>query len=298
MRDDRPPPESRRSGSAVRRTCSTLFCKDAESSEVQLLYGNQYLSFEQDDEGVTTRVLDQTSNREFAVRSRYLVGCDGARSAVREQLGIAMHGQGALTHTTNVIFRCANFNELHDKAPGYRYMLVGTEGTWGTIVALNGADQWRMSIIGNALERRRYDSNELKAFAFEALGREFELEILSVLYWTRSELVAERYRNRRVFICGDACHLTSPTGGLGMNTGIGDAIDLSWKLCASLEKWGGENLLQSYEIERQPVAKRVTRFATGNLRIMRNIPSCERFSIQAPKAQKQEQSWVRSLAKV
>lgn len=288
MRDDRPPPESpQKRERCPQNMFDPILQKFAKSRlEVQLLYGHRFLSFEQDDDGVTTWVLDQTSNREIAVRSRYLVGCDGARSAVREQLGIAMHGQGVLTHTTNVIFRCANFNKLHDKAPGYRYLFVGTEGTWGTIVALNGADQWRMSIIGNALERRHFNENELKAFAYKALGREFDLEILSVLFWTRSELVAEQYRNRRVFICGDACHLTSPTGGLGMNTGIGDAMDLSWKLWANLEKWGGENLLQSYEIERKPVAKRVTRFSTGNLRIMRDIPNCEKILDAGPEGAK------------
>lgn len=279
MREDRPPPESpQKRERCPQNMFDPILQKFAKSQPaVQLLYGHQFLSFEQDDHGVITKVLDLTSSREIAVRSRYLVGCDGARSVVREQLGIAMHGKGVLSHTTNVIFKCPNFNALHDKTPGYRYMFVGSEGTWGTIVAINGTDQWRMSIIGNALERRRYDERELKALAYKALGREFDLEILSALFWTRSELVAEQYRDRRVFICGDACHLTSPTGGLGMNTGIGDAVDLSWKLSANLDQWGGENLLQSYEIERRPVAKRVTRFSTGNLRIMRDVPSSEKI---------------------
>ncbi len=240
---------------------------------VELRYHHELRSFEQDRDGVNAVLVDLKTAREFVVRSRYLVGCDGGHSTVRERLGIAMHGKGVLTHTTNVIFRCDNFNELHDKAPGYRYMFVGPEGTYGTIVAINGRAHWRMSIIGSAEQRHRYDDAEIKAFAQRMMGKPFDLEILSVLRWTRSELVAERYHDGRVFLAGDACHLTSPTGGLGMNTGIGDAVDLSWKLAAALEGWAGPALLSSYDLERKPVAERITRFSTGNLQIMKQVPT-------------------------
>jgi hypothetical protein len=196
---------------------------------------------------------------------------------VREQLGIAMHGKGVLTYTTNVIFRCPEFNQLHDKQPGYRYMFVGPTGTWATIVAINGRDNWRMSIIGNA-DKVLHTDDELKAFAHKALGRPFDLEILSVLRWQRAELVAERYHEGRVFIAGDACHLTSPTGGLGMNTGIGDAVDLSWKLAAALEGWGGPALFDAYDIERKPVGTRITRFSTSNLETMKKVPSSDKIA--------------------
>jgi 2-polyprenyl-6-methoxyphenol hydroxylase-like FAD-dependent oxidoreductase len=244
----------------------------------RILYRHNFLSFEQDADGVTAKVVDLDSNREFTIRARYLVGCDGAKSRVRDQLGIAMHGKGLLTYTTNFIFRCPEFNRLHDKQPGYRYMFVGPNGTWATIVAINGRDHWRMSIIGNAQEKPRYTDEQLKAFAHKALGRPFDMEILSVLYWQRAELVAERYHDGRVFVCGDACHLTSPTGGLGMNTGIGDAVDLSWKLAAVLEGWGGPVLLDSYDIERRPIATRITRFSTSNLETMKQVPSSDRIA--------------------
>lgn len=238
---------------------------------VSLEYGHRLLSFEQDEHGVESKVQD-AGGEQIVVRSKFLVGCDGGRSTVREQLGIAMHGRGVLTHTTNVIFRCPDFNRLHDKQPGYRYMFVNSTGVWATIVAINGNDQWRMSIIGNAHEDTEYDEAQLKQFAHAAVGRPFELDILSVLRWTRIEQVADSYGSGRVFIAGDACHLTSPTGGLGMNTGIGDAVDLSWKLAAYVEGWGGRALLDSYEVERRPVAIRITRFSTSNLEIMQQVP--------------------------
>ncbi|RKP56574.1 FAD-dependent monooxygenase [Pararobbsia silviterrae] len=243
---------------------------------VELRYRNRFESFVQDDTGVTVIALNPAGER-YQIRCKYLVGCDGGRSAVREQLGIGMQGRGLLTHTVNVVFRCADFNQRHDKRPGYRYMFVGPDGTWATIVAINGSDQWRMSIIGNAQIKPDYTQDEIVAIAHRLMGAPFPMEILSTLNWARMELVADTYQNARVFLAGDACHLTSPTGGLGMNTGIGDAVDLSWKLSANLEGWGGQALLDSYTVERRPVAQRITRFSTGNLSVMRDAKSDPRL---------------------
>jgi len=274
MQDDRPPPESpQKRERCPQNMFDPILQKFARSRPgVSLRYGQRLLDFEQDAEGVTATVEHAATGVKTVYRARYLVGCDGGRSTVREQLGIGMQGKGVLTHTTNVIFRCAGFNALHDKVPGYRYMFVGAQGVWATIVAINGKDQWRMSIIGTADERKVYGDDELKAFAHRAVGRVFELEILSILRWTRIEQVADAYGRDRVFIAGDACHLTSPTGGLGMNTGIGDAVDISWKLSACLEGWGGPALLASYGIERRPIAHRITRFSTSNLEVMQQVP--------------------------
>jgi hypothetical protein len=109
---------------------------------------------------------------------------------------------------------------------------------------------------------------EVRACVARAVGRAFDFEILSVVPWVRRQLVADRYARGRVFICGDACHVMSPTGGFGMNTGIQDAVDLAWKLEATVRGWGGPQLLQSYETERRPVALRNVAEATGNLKRM------------------------------
>jgi 2-polyprenyl-6-methoxyphenol hydroxylase-like FAD-dependent oxidoreductase len=278
MRDDRPPPESpqKRERCPQNMFDPILQRFAAAQAGTTLRYRHRLLAFEQDADGVTSRIADSASGEQMIVRSRFLVGCDGGRSTVREGLGIGMDGKGVLTNTTNFIFRCADFNKYHDKAPGYRYMFVGATGVWGTIVAINGSDQWRMSIIGDAKDRPAYTEDDLRAFAHRAMGREFPLEILSILRWTRIELVADRYGSGRVYIAGDACHLTSPTGGLGMNTGIGDAVDLSWKLSACLQGWGGPQLLASYGIERRPIAKRITQFSTGNLQIMKDVPHSDK----------------------
>jgi 2-polyprenyl-6-methoxyphenol hydroxylase-like FAD-dependent oxidoreductase len=211
-------------------------------------------------------VLDHISGRREELRARYVVGCDGAASRVRELLGIEMLGTPVLTNTTNVIFRDPDLVLRHDKGRAYRFIVIGTEGTWATIVAINGNDRWRMSIVRSP--RGGMSREEIGDAIRRAVGRDFPFEILSVTNWTRRELVAERYHAGRVFIAGDAAHVMSPTGGFGMNTGIGDAVDLSWKLEALLAGWGGPALPDSYTTERRPIAERNVREASGNLERM------------------------------
>jgi len=243
----------------------------ASQKNVALRYRTRLVSFTQNADLVTAVVEKAETGAREEILARYIVGCDGARSLVRETLGIAMQGNPVLTYTTNVIFRCPHLLSLHDKGKAYRHIFIGPEGTWATIVAINGRDEWRFSIIGGA-EQRDYTTDDIKAAIRRAVGRDFDFEILSVLPWVRRELVAERYRDARGFIAGDATHVMSPTGGFGMNTGIQDVVDLSWKLAAVIEGWGGEGLLDSYSSERQPIGTRNVTEASGNLRRMLSVP--------------------------
>ena len=243
----------------------------ASQKNVALRYRTRLVSFTQNADLVTAVVENAETGAREEILARYIVGCDGARSLVRETLGIAMQGNPVLTYTTNVIFRCPHLLSLHDKGKAYRHIFIGPEGTWATIVAINGRDEWRFSIIGGS-EQRDYTTDDIKAAIRRAVGRDFEFEILSVLPWVRRELVAERYRGGRGFIAGDAAHVMSPTGGFGMNTGIQDVVDLSWKLAAMIEGWGSDGLLDSYSIERQPIGTRNVTEASGNLRRMLSVP--------------------------
>jgi 2-polyprenyl-6-methoxyphenol hydroxylase-like FAD-dependent oxidoreductase len=237
------------------------------SGLAQLHYQTELLGFEEHDDHVVARLRNVETGAEKVTTARYLVGCDGGASTVREALGIKMSGEATLTFTTNVVFRCDGLEALHHLKPAYRYIFIGPEGTWATLVAINGYDQWRFSLVGDQT-RRTPSEEEVRAAIWRAVGKEFDFEILSMLPWVRRQLVAESYGSRRVFLAGDAAHLTSPTGGFGMNTGIQDAVNLSWKLAGVLQGWGGETLLQSYEIEQRPVAIRNVTEATENLRRM------------------------------
>jgi 2-polyprenyl-6-methoxyphenol hydroxylase-like FAD-dependent oxidoreductase len=267
MGEDKPPQQSPQ----IRERCpqnmfDPILGKFAKSFEcVTMMYRHRFASQAQDEQGVSVVIEDLEKGGTKTLRARYLVACDGASSSVRRDLDITMLGNPALTYTTNVIFRCDGFEKVHGRKIGYRFIFIGTEGTWATIVAINGRDQWRFSIIQSGDGSRALSENEVRAAIRKAVGADFEYEILSTVPWTRRELVADRYRRGNIFVAGDAAHANSPTGGFGMNTGVGDSVDLSWKIAAVLEGWGGPGLLDSYSAERQPVAARNVREASVNL---------------------------------
>jgi 2-polyprenyl-6-methoxyphenol hydroxylase-like FAD-dependent oxidoreductase len=234
---------------------------------VMLQYATELIDLKQQPDRVIATVRDQATGATRTIAASYLIGTDGGSSTVRERLGITMSGNPALTYATNVIFRCPDFASLHDKGKAYRFIFIGPEGTWLTIVAINGADRFRMSIVGTP-DKVTHTEADIRAALRRAMGKDFDYEILSVMRWVRRELVADSYGSGRVFLAGDAIHLTSPTGALGMNTGMQDAVDLGWKLEAVLRGWGGQDLLRSYEIERRPVALRNVGASTANLERM------------------------------
>lgn len=229
-------------------------------------YETELVSLEEHVDHVRAEVRERDGSLR-RLTARYVVGCDGGASTTRSLLGVGMSGDPVLTYTTNVIFRCANLPALHDKGIAYRFIFIGPDGMWATLVAINGNDRWRFSYVGTS-EKAMPNEAELGTMIRMAIGRDFDFEILSVMPWVRRELVADSYGCGRVYLAGDAVHLMSPTGGFGMNTGIGDSVDLSWKLAAMIQGWGGDRLLESYGKERRPVALRNVKEASANLRRM------------------------------
>ena len=227
-------------------------------------YETELVDFAQDDKGVRAVIRDVTSGREDTVEADYLIGCDGAGSVVREKLGVGMTGNPVLTYTTNVIFRSRDLARRQDIATAYRYIFIAREGTWATLVAIDGYDTYRFSLVGGAA-REKHTDDYLRAAILKAIGCDCDVEILSTMPWTRRELVADSFGAGRVHLVGDAAHQLSPTGAFGMNTGIQEAVDIAWKVEAMLRGWGGPRLLKSYEIERKPVAARNVREAAANL---------------------------------
>jgi 2-polyprenyl-6-methoxyphenol hydroxylase-like FAD-dependent oxidoreductase len=263
-----PPPESPQKRERVPQDMfDPILRRFAESAPAtRLHYETELVSFEETPDGVIATVRD-ASGVTRTVRAGYMVGCDGGASVVREALGIGMSGTPALTYTTNVMFRCPDFDALHDKGKAYRFIFIGPAGTWLTIVAVNGADRFRMSIVGSP-EKITHSEADIHDALTRAMGKPFDYEILSVMRWVRRELVADRYGSTRVFLAGDAVHLMSPTGAFGMNTGIQDAVDLGWKLEAAVKGWAGPGLLASYDAERRPVGLRNVAEASRNLKRM------------------------------
>ena len=218
---------------------------------VTLRYNSRLQEFSEHADHVEARL----ENGEV-IQARYLAACDGYSSTVRKQLGIAMQGDERLNRAINIMFRTENLSALHDKGNAGRYVTIGTEGPWASLTAADGRTRWRLMLY----EDKMKPEEAVRA----AIGRDFPFEILSVGIWVRRNLVAERYREGRVFLAGDAAHVMPPNGGLGMNTGIGDAVDLGWKLAAVIAGWGGEGLLASYETERRLAGRRACQEAMKN----------------------------------
>lgn len=220
---------------------------------VSLDYFQRLDSFTQHTDHVEAAVTDLKSGKQSSISCRYLVGCDGAKSLVRETLGIGLGGVGRLDVSVSIFFRSAKLAQIHGKGWGRFYRFNDEGGCWSEMVAVNGKDLWRLTILTGLDPKEPFDP---EACLLRAIGKPFEHEILSIVHWERTEAIADQFRARRVFIAGDAAHQNSPTGGLGMNTGFADAFDLGWKLGAVIEGWGGEGLLASYDAERRPVALR------------------------------------------
>jgi 2-polyprenyl-6-methoxyphenol hydroxylase-like FAD-dependent oxidoreductase len=228
---------------------------------VTLRHRTQMDSFTQDEEAVCADVTDLGTGASETVAASYLVGSDSFDGQTRRAIGATYEGSGVLSFSVSIYFRSRELATLHDKGWGRFYRLIDEAGHWADMIAIDGRELWRLTMLDLApdTDMASFDPH---AYMLRMSGVPFAYEILSVLPWKRFELVADRYRDGRVFIAGDAAHVASPTGGLGVNTGIGDAVDLAWKLAAVLEGWGGPALLDSYEVERQPVAWSTVEFSS------------------------------------
>ena len=217
---------------------------------VEVRYQTALESFRQDDEKVVADIADVASGQHSSIEAAYLVGCDGGRSTVRRQLGIQFEGVFAEGMNVAVLFRSPLLS-LIPHGPAVQYQILNPQ-VQGAIAAVDGKELWRLNIRG--VKQEQLDSLNAPEKLRYALGENIPFELLVVRPWTGHCVVAESYQDKRVFLAGDAAHLNWPAGGFGMNTGIGDAVDLGWKLAAVLQGWGGTRLLQSYGLERKPVA--------------------------------------------
>jgi hypothetical protein len=181
------------------------------------------------------------------LRCGYLAGCDGGTSTVRKKLGIALQGRGSIRELVQVIFRSEDLYERIVTGKGRHYQFADAAGS--SMVAQGTRKEF-------TLHSSLPPDTDFRPIIRDLIGFPCDFEIRHVVPWRHHLLVAERYRDGRVFLAGDAVHLVIPSGGLGMNTGVGDAFDLSWKLAGTIKGWGGPGLLDSYEQERRPIGIR------------------------------------------
>ena len=221
--------------------------------------------FEEGADGVTATLADLEAGTTEQVKADYVVACCGGRSTVARALGVRLDESTVLSHSINIFFRVPALWTLHDKGKAALNFFIGPDGMWGGMTAQDGREHWRLTLHGT---QHYVDPKEVDAEAQirRLYGGDFPHETINVVAWARREWVHDCFRRGRLIAAGDAAHQNSPTGGFGMNTGVGDAVDLGWKLWAVTAGWGGERLLDSYEPERRPVALRNVGEAAENFR--------------------------------
>ncbi len=239
-----------------------------QAPEAEILYNVKLTDFTDTGEAVVAEVEAVDTGERRRISARYMVGCDGANSWVAQRLGLSPETQTVLACSTNIFIECPALAELTADRRAYRYILVGPEGVWASMVNMNGRDIWRLQVLGG-LEWPTWTDEEARATVDRALGGSVDYVLRSVVPWARNELVLDRFSVGRCFVAGDAAHQLSPTGAYGMTTGMAEAIDLGWKLAAVVQGWGGQGLLDSYDLERRPVAVRNAQRGTVNFERMR-----------------------------
>ncbi|MGD9942007.1 MAG: FAD-dependent oxidoreductase [Burkholderiaceae bacterium] len=229
---------------------------------VRLRFGTRLERIEQDDRGVTAHATDTATGRQVEMQAQYAVGADGGRGVTRRLLGIDYEGEHAYMANFLAIYRAPGLLESHPLPKAVSYWLVNADSPAVT-GPMDRGDTWFYSTQLREGDES-YSRPEARQKILRSLGHAVDIEILETDVWYAHKLIANRYRERRVFLAGDACHLHPPMGGYGMNQGIGDAVDLGWKLAAVLHGWAAPALLDSYEVERKPVHRMFVEEAAHN----------------------------------
>ena len=236
-----------------------LFSHASAMPGLRVLNRTRVVDLMQDETGVRAIAENLDAGGMSEISARYLVGCDGAHSEVRHKIGAKFSGEAVVMQTQSTYLRAPKLLRMMTR-PSWLSVSINPR-CGGYLFAIDGRERW---LIHNwrppdedlaALDRDRCIREIL------GVGTSFEFEILGQEDWTGRRMIADRFHDRRVFLCGDAAHIWVPFAGYGMNAGIADAINLSWMLAGVINGWAHPAILHAYEIERQPVTEQVSRYA-------------------------------------
>lgn len=254
-----------------------LFRNASLHPRIRILSRTQIEDFVQTDREVVATARDLDTDRSFRISASYMIGCDGGKSLVRRLIGASLAGTSVVQRVQSTFIEAPQLQHLmRAHAPAWMVLSLNPRRC-GTTVAIDGQDRW---LVHNHLkpDELEFDSVDRDWAIRNILGVDdtFSYSVISKEDWVGRRLVADRFRDRRAFICGDAAHLWIPYAGYGMNAGIADAVNLSWVLAAHLNGWAPAGILDAYEAERQPITEQVSHFAMNHaLAIMsqrRDVP--------------------------
>jgi 2-polyprenyl-6-methoxyphenol hydroxylase-like FAD-dependent oxidoreductase len=229
-----------------------------------LLNRVEITGFEQTADGVTAQGIQLDRNQPITIRADFLVGCDGGRSAVRRAIGATLSGTAEVQRVQSTYIRAPSLLARSDLKPSWATFSLNPVRS-GNVYAIDGRETW---LVHNYLrpDEHEFDSVD-RDWALRKIlgvGADFSYEILRKEDWIGRRLVADKFREGRVFICGDAAHLWVPMAGYGMNAGIADAANLAWLLAAHLSGWAPAGILDAHEAERLPITEQVSVFAMNH----------------------------------
>ena len=226
----------------------------SELPQVQTMYGWQSDKVVQDEDSVSVSIKDRANNTTRVLRADYVVGSDGARSLVREQAGISQTRTDTDRLMVLLVFRSIELHKLLERYPDkafYNVLHPALKGYWKFFGRVDLGSTWFFHAPVPA--GTTADNFDFKAYLRESVGASIDIELQHIGFWDLRFMLADSYRKGRVFIAGDAAHSHPPYGGYGVNSGLEDARNIGWKLAATLQGWGSEGLLDSYDAERRPV---------------------------------------------
>lgn len=239
-----------------------LFAHAASQPRIRIINRVEFESFVQHEDCIIAKIRDTDSASRFSISARYLVGCDGGKSSIRKAIGARLSGTPVIQRVQSTCIHAPRLIELLPGKRGWMYISLNPR-RGGMTIAIDGREKW---LVHNFLQPDEQDVESIdRDWAIREIlgvGSDFHYDVVSKEDWTGRRLVADRFRDRRAFICGDAAHLWMPHAGYGMNAGIADAANLSWMLAATLRGWARPAILDAYEAERQPITEQVSRFAT------------------------------------
>lgn len=236
-----------------------LFAHAASQPCIRILNRTEVESYSQNEHGVTAIARNLDSGEQFSINCAYLVGCDGAKSVIRKTMGANYQGTAAIQYVQSTCIRAPDLIKRLPGKPAWLYFALNSRRC-GSMIAIDGRETW---IIHNWLYHGESDFDSVdRDWAIRTIlgvSADFHYDVISKEDWVGRRLVADKFQDRRVFICGDAAHLWIPTGGYGMNAGIADAANLAWLLAATLKGWAPSAILNAYQAERQPLTEQASR---------------------------------------
>ncbi|KWT70673.1 MULTISPECIES: FAD-dependent oxidoreductase [unclassified Variovorax] len=240
-----------------------LFAHAESTAGVRILNRTQVDEFAQDAEGIDATATNLDTGETLRIRCDFMIGCDGGKSMVRKKIGAKLSGTDVVGRVQSTYFRAPALLGLLKHKPAWATFGLNTRRC-GNVYAIDGKETWLMHNYLHAGETFDSVDRDWAIRTILGVGPDFEYEIITKEDWIGRRLVADKFRDRRVFICGDASHLWIPMAGYGMNAGLADAMNLSWTLAAYLQGWAGEAILDAYEAERLPITEQVSQFAMNH----------------------------------